>query len=187
MISQIILRALSRAIEAIEEIGVEYTIFGGLALAAWKRLRSSLDIDVMVIIRKDAIDSLISSLQKKGFKLNKERPQVNLGEITLMSFSYPDEESLLDIKVDIAIASGGFPEKAVHNRIKLNVMGKDMWFVRCEDLILLKMLSGRPIDVVDAKELFRMNKEDINVGYLRKQALELNIEQQLRDVEDESK
>ena len=70
MISQIIIRAVSRAIEAIEEIGVEYTIFGGLALAAWKRLRSTLDIDVMVIIRKDAIDSLISSLQKKGFKLN---------------------------------------------------------------------------------------------------------------------
>lgn len=184
MISQIIIKAVNRVIEAIEEIGLDYAIFGGLALQVWKRLRSTLDVDIMVIIKKGEPGILIDTFLKKGLKLDKEKPKVTLGEVTLARFIYPDEESLLDVRVDIAIASGGFPEKVVRNRIKLNIFGKDMWFVRCEDLILLKMLSNRPIDNADAKELLHLNKEIINREYLRKLALELKIGARFRDIEN---
>ena len=185
MISQIIIKAVYKVIETIEEIGLDYVIFGGLALQVWKRLRTTLDVDIMVIIKKGKPGVLIDTILKKGLKLDKEKPKVNLGEITLVRFIYPDEESLLDVRVDIAIASGGFPEKVVRNRVKLNVFGRDMWFVRCEDLILLKMLSNRPIDIADAKELLHLNKEIINMQYLRKQALELKIGVRLRDIEND--
>lgn len=184
MLSQVIIKAINRVIEALEEKGIIYAIFGGLALQAWKRLRSTLDIDIMVISSRKDLDSLTEALLKKGLRLDKSG--VNLEEIALLEFIYPDEESLLDIKVDIAVASGNFAEQVVRNRIKLNVFGKDMRFVKCEDLILLKMLSPRPIDIVDAKELFHLNKEVIDLKYLRKQALKLKLDKQLRDIETHS-
>lgn len=183
MISQIIIRAVNKVVDAIEEQGLDYAIFGGLALQAWKRLRSTLDVDAMVIIKEENINSLMNTILKKGLELDKENPRVNLGEITLLRFIYPDKESLVDIKVDIAVAEGSFPEQVMQNRIKLNVFGRDMWFVGCEDLILLKLLSNRPIDNADAKELIRINSKTINKDYLLKQAIKLKIDKRLIDIE----
>lgn len=182
MISRAIIRTADKIIEAIEESGLDYVIFGGLALQAWRRLRSTLDIDVMVIAKGD-INALIGGILKKGLKLDKDNKEVQLGDITLFRFVYQDEESLLDIKADVAVAKGGFPEKAVRNRIRLNIFGKDMWFVKCEDLIVLKMLSNRPIDIADAKELMCINKEIIDKEYLRKEAAELKISARLKEIE----
>lgn len=184
MISQVIIKALNQVIEAIEELGVDYVIFGGLALGAWKRIRSTLDVDIMVIMKEKDLSYLIDIILKKGLRLDKEKSKVKLGEIALLRFIYFDEESLLDIKVDIAVARGGFAEEVVRNRIKLNVFGKDLWFTRCEDLILLKMLSNRPIDIADAKELRRINKEVIDKDYLYRWAQELKIDTQLREIEE---
>lgn len=184
MISRIIIKVVNRVIGAIEEIGLEYAIFGGLALQVWKRLRSTLDIDIMALTGKQDARTLIDALLKKGLKLDEKKPKVNLGEIILIRFTYSDEESLLDIKVDVAIAGGGFSEQAVRNRVKLNVFGKDMWFVKCEDLILFKILSNRPIDIADAQELFRLNKQTIDMEYLREQAAGLKISRQLRGIEN---
>lgn len=183
MLSQIIIRTVNLVIEALETKGIDYAIFGGLALQAWKRIRSTLDVDIMVIINKEEIEPLIETILEKGLRRDVESPEVKLGEITLFRFIYLDEESLLDIKVDIAIARGGFPKKVVRNRVKLNVLGRDMWFVGCEDLILLKVLSNRPIDIADARELMSINKEVIDKDYLYKQASELKIETQLREME----
>lgn len=127
MLSQVIIKAIHRVIEVIEEKGIDCAIFGGLALQVWKRLRSTLDVDIMVILsRKEDLDSLIDALLKKGLRL--DRSKINLREITLLEFIYPDEESSLDIKVDIAVASGDFAQQVVRNRVKLNVFEKDVWF-----------------------------------------------------------
>ncbi len=183
MISRAIIKAINLVIQAIEESGVDYAIFGGLALQAYKRIRSTLDVDIMVIIKKEDFSPLINIILKQGLKLDKDKPEVKLGEISLVRFIYFDEESLLDIKVDIAIARGGFAEEVVRNRIKLNVFGKDLWFARCEDLILLKVSSNRPIDIADARELLRLNKEVIDQGYLYKRAAELKIERRLEEID----
>lgn len=175
MLSQVIIKTVNQTTGVLEESGIEYAIFGGLALQAWKRIRSTLDVDIMVLIKKADIRPLIEELLKKGLKLDTEKPEVKLGGITLFRFIYSDEESLLDIKVDIAVATSSFFKESVHNRVRLNMLGKDLWFVKCEDLILLKFLSNRPIDIADAEELMQMNKETIDKEYLRKQASELGI------------
>lgn len=182
MISKIVIKAVNKALEAIGEMGLEYAIFGGLALQAWKRIRSTLDVDIMVITKKFDAGALVATMSKKGLEPDKENPKVKLGEITLLRFKYTDEESFVDIKVDVAIAHGDFPEQVVGNRIKLNIFGKEMWFVKCEDLILLKLLSRRPIDIVDAQELFHLNKEILDIQYLRKNALELKINKKLQEI-----
>ena len=184
MMSDVITRTLHNVIEAMEGAGIEYAVFGGLAVQAWKRLRSTLDIDVMVLIKEGkGLNLVTDTMLKQGLKPAPGKQKVQLGDITLLRFVYPDEASSLDIKVDIAVASSGFPQKVVSRGVKLNIAGKDMFLARCEDVILLKVLSDRPIDAIDAKELYAINKEIIDKRYIHETAKELGLSKRLQELE----
>ncbi|MFI5401717.1 MAG: hypothetical protein ACHQ1G_02195 [Planctomycetota bacterium] len=53
----------------------------------------------------------------------------------------------------------------------------------CEDLILLKLVAGRAIDLADAKELFQVNRDSLDLAYLRGQAAGMGITEALAELQ----
>ena len=72
----------------------------------------------------------------------------------------------------------------LERRVWRRIDGWEAWFASAEDLILLKLLAGRPKDMLDVADILFI-QEDLDTGYLRTQAASLAVgpmlEQALED------
>ena len=134
----------------------------------------------MLILNNLEKTILIEKLKREGFELRREN--INLQDIQLARFIYHDNDSLIDISVDIAFAESKYHEEIIKNSVRLEIFGSKMNFAKCEDIILLKLLSSRPIDINDAKELIQINKEKLDFKYLKNKAEMLKIKNKLNSI-----
>ncbi|MCS6860415.1 MAG: nucleotidyltransferase [Abditibacteriales bacterium] len=67
MASEMVLEIAARAAGLLRQHGFEYALIGGLALQPWGRLRSTLDVDLLVLVPEQAIPSLQEVLWEAGF------------------------------------------------------------------------------------------------------------------------
>ncbi len=175
MISNAILGALNSAIAVMETGGLDYCLFGGLAMQVYKRIRATRDVDLMVTVDKKRVTELISRMEKAGFEFDRKKGAVRIRDFELFRFIYTDEDLGLDIFVDLATVATEFQKTVLRRKKRLDFLGVAVNIASCEDLILLKALGNRPIDIADAEGLIEENIRDLNKTYLRKWAEELGV------------
>lgn len=180
--SNIVLEALKQAVKVMRELKADYCLFGGLAMQAYKRIRATMDVDLMVAINKSSISNLISKFETKGFKFDRKRGIVKISGFNLLRFTYTDKNYGLEIFVDIATVNTEFQKQMLSRKQRLDFFGIKINVASCEDLILLKTLAGRPIDKVDARVLIQENLGAIDKDYLKSQAKELGIARGLQQM-----
>jgi len=178
--SNIVLEALKQAVKAAGKLKIDYCLFGGLAMQAYKRIRATMDVDLMVAVDKDRIPDLIFQLESEGLKFDRKRGIVKISGFDLLRFIYTDKRYMLEIFVDIAAANTNFQKQILSRKQRLDFFGIKINIASCEDLILLKVLSGRPIDKLDAQVLIQENLKYIDKSYLTSQARELGTDRSLR-------
>jgi hypothetical protein len=67
-----ILETLDRAWAVLESLGLPIAIIGGLALAAWKHVRATQDVDIFVLADSSSVDSLLQALKESGFRTQRD-------------------------------------------------------------------------------------------------------------------
>jgi hypothetical protein len=67
----------------------------------------------------------------------------------------------------------------VDRAVVRSVDGFSVRVASCEDLILLKLAAGRPIDLADARELVEINREKLDMKYLESRAQTLGLAAEL--------
>ena len=87
------------------------------------------------------------------------------------------EESL---DVDLFLAESEFQSDVMTRRIRAEAEGRTVWLVTPEDLVLLKLIAGRPRDLGDVTDVLFMQGE-LDKGYMRRWADELGVRQKLDD------
>src|SRR5262249_38055773 len=63
------------------------------------------------------------------------------------------------VRLDIALAGARFEKDAIVRAVNAGTSGIDLKVPRVEDLIIMKAVSGRPIDIVDIDILLDMNPQ----------------------------
>ena len=179
MISNAILEALKRAIKVMEKEDVDYCLFGGLAMQVYKRIRATRDVDLMATVNKKKITNFISRMEKAGFKFDRKKGTVRIRDFELLRFIYADEALGLEIFVDLVTTTTEFQKIVLLRKQRLDFLGVAVNIASCEDLILLKILGNRPIDIADAQGLIEENIKDLNKIYLGKRAKELGVDRTL--------
>jgi len=180
MASDIVLEVASRTAALLQSRGVDFALIGGLALQPWGRIRSTLDVDMVVFIPEANQPDFQDALVAAGFRLRTAAP-VRLEHVSLLQSVLPHAASGLDIRVDFIFASSPFHRRILERKVTVAINDHAFPVASCEDLILLKLLGGRPIDRVDASELCQLNAADLDVAYLREQATALGISQELAE------
>ncbi len=82
------------------------------------------------------------------------------------------------LDVDVFLAESEFQEKVMRRRSQLDADGRLTWVVSPEDLVLLKVLAGRPRDLGDVADVLFIQGQ-LDVQYMRHWASELGISQEL--------
>jgi hypothetical protein len=133
---------------------VEFCLIGGLAVAIQAKPRATEDIDLLVLIEEQQIQSLIELL-KKRFSIIHEKNIMHFENATIcrtVLALQPDDAPGV-VVVDFILADRKIYREALRNPISLTIDGVTIPLARPESLIKMKELSNRPQDLLDIAAL----------------------------------
>jgi hypothetical protein len=162
-------------------------VVGGLALAAWKHPRSTLDVEVLLLAEGHQLTTLIKSLRLARFAFRREPPAA-LGETELLQLVYAPPGTYVDVPVDLLLARSADARETLQRRVTLQSaeFGFEVQVLSCEDLIVMKLLAGRIIDRSDAANLLRANATVIDEHLLNSLVARLDLARGLAEIRREA-
>ncbi|RMG00340.1 MAG: hypothetical protein D6726_11410 [Nitrospirae bacterium] len=160
------------------EISFDYVIIGGLAVGIWGYIRATKDIDILSDLKNELLNDFKDILQKKGYEIDIRRGDVFDPIPLLVRITIPEDRGGPAV-ADMLIVTRNWERQILKNKIQIKYEGLTVNLISVEDLILLKLKSGSPIDQVDAKEVFLINKDEIDIEELKNRARQMKIDRSL--------
>lgn len=184
MVADALLAALGHAWRTLDTSGAKMAVMGGIALASWKYVRATRDVDLLVSLEGKSVDDLLAVLRAASIRPRRQPEVTSLGRLRLIQCVYEPPEVFLDLQIDILLAECPYQIQALSRRVEEQLAGLDVsiFVLACEDLILHKLLAGRIIDRVDCASLIRLQRENLDWAYLRHWADYLAVNDGLQEV-----
>ena len=157
----------------LKSLEIPYIITGGMAVSVWGRPRYTADIDVVVEIIPQNINSLAKNLLAvdKDVYVSKEAMQEALEKKGEFNFVHPQS----GLKVDFWVVKDDFEKLKIKRGIYKKIGNKIIHFISPEDLILSKLdwykLSDSTRQLEDIKSVLKISKVDLKYikSWARKQ------------------
>jgi hypothetical protein len=174
-----LVKTLDALIALLNRMSVDYVIMGGLAVRAYSIPRATEDVDITLALDLERLPELYQELEEQDYVVPEPYKSGWLDELKGMHLvklrRYLGDHS---IDVDVFLVETAFQEQVMERRQIAEVEGRPYWIATPEDLVLLKLVSGRPRDWIDVGDVF-FTQGDLDVAYMRQWAKELGVEQQL--------
>jgi predicted nucleotidyltransferase len=172
MNDNLLIKSLKELCLFLEDQGIEYMLIGGLAVGIWAEPRATVDIDFLVAIGLDDFDALRYKLiESRRFVFIHDKP-MNFGKV---SFLRATLKSNTDISVDFLFVDDVFKREALNRKKEIQLTDFLLNIATPEDLIILKLLSGRQQDRLDARKILEIQKDNLDMDYLRTWSEKLGI------------
>jgi hypothetical protein len=157
------LSAAERIFEALQSVGAEYLVVGGLAVNAHGYVRMTVDIDVVIGLEPDNIAKALKALSAAGYEpavpitpeqfvdpANRSRWQVEKDMRVLKLWSDAHPSTPLDVFVSEPFDFASEYANAVRVELREDLT---VTVVRLETLLAMKREAGRPQDLADIAAL----------------------------------
>lgn len=148
------------AFDFLESAGVRHLVIGGLAVVAVGEPRMTGDVDVVGFLSQTDARRLIDRALESGFVLDVRVEQEALEMTGTLRFRKPP------FQLDIILASLPFEETAYSRSTTRKMFRRAIRFPTPEDLILFKVLAGRPKDQNDAIGIIRRHGTKLDRAYI---------------------
>jgi hypothetical protein len=188
MPGDLVLQALQHVWRTLRPLNIPMAVIGGLALAAWKHVRATKDIDLLLSVDVASLDPLLRRLRAAGIRPKRIPPIVTLDQWELIQLNYEPPEAMMELQIDLLLGKSDYHRTALSRRIMTTLPGVDgeIAILACEDLILHKLLANRMIDRADAVALLQLNRDSLDIGYLNHWAEVLGLRSELDEVGQEA-
>jgi len=154
---------LARTAKVLDELGLDYMILGGQAVLAYGVARLTDDIDVTIGADVDQFDHVLSALQRLGFEVLVEDAQSFVKRTMVL----PVRDSESGIRIDMIFSHSDYERVALSRTRKIQVGQTMVNFASPEDLIVHKIVAGRPRDIEDVKGVLIKNP-DVDREYIER-------------------
>lgn len=148
--------------EIMDFLAIPYCIVGGYAVASYGVPRQTGDVDVLAVINGDAA-VVAKKLKGMGFDVSLSRADLldPLGDlITIAS----------DLPIQLIKAKYAYQVDAVRNAITVPYEGRELRVVSLEDLVLLKLKAGSPLDLSDIQSILKVQGSNLDIASLMERA-----------------
>ncbi|MDA2923410.1 hypothetical protein MYX65_01930 [Acidobacteria bacterium AH-259-L09] len=152
--------AFQKTIQLLESSEIPYFVLGGLAVGVLGEPRFTYDVDLDIQLSKDEVPSLLAKAQKVGFTVDLNQAQQDVASFGTFRMCYEQ------VVIDCILASTPLEEQVLKRRQKRPLFEIDTYLPTPEDLILLKIIPGRPKDLVDAESIVLRHGTNLNRAYL---------------------
>ena len=176
------LRALAKLFKEASlalRVPIRFALIGGLGVSAWGAVRATQDIDLLA-------DSDPSPLNRGEFRERLRRYLEEKGCVAEWRVGDPDDPIPLLLRlelprpvrgmaVDILWAHKRWQRQALVRSIPLKVSRLEVFVLRPEDLILMKLEAGGPQDLLDVETLISNPPPELNLRSLEQRAATLRL------------
>ena len=152
---------LERMARALETARIPYMIIGGQAVLLYGEPRLTKDIDVTVGIDLKRLKELVAVAGSLGLD-----PLANPDEFTRQTMVLPCSDPSTGIRVDFILSFSPYEQTALGRAQRVKVGNAGVLFVSLEDLVIHKILAGRPRDLEDVRHVLLRNPT-ADLSYIR--------------------
>jgi len=156
---QKILTDIASAFTAAE---IPYIVIGGQALLLYGELRMTKDIDITLGVDFDDIERVTHSLPADIFEILGKDYKKFAQETRVL----PIKDRQTGIRVDLIFSFSPFEQLAIQRANIVNISSSPVSYASLEDMMVFKMVAGRPRDIEDVRSILIKNSV-FDVQYVR--------------------
>jgi predicted nucleotidyltransferase len=153
---------LERIALKLKGCGLSYMLIGGQAVLLYGEPRLTKDIDITLGAGPEKLDQVLEVAHDLGLRVLVESPQQFVRQTMVLPCLEPES----GIRIDFILSTSLYEQQAL-KRVRLVKIGKaEVHFTSPEDLIIHKVIAGRPRDLEDVKSVLLKNP-GIDLTYIR--------------------
>jgi hypothetical protein len=157
---------LADAARLLEGKQIPYALIGGIAISVHGQTRVTDDVDLIIDGDVDCALALASALDETEFG-----PFFSeVAEVVERAFILPLLHRKTHLKLDVAVGLSGFEKQAVARAQRHLVLGTVVPVATAEDLLIMKILAGRPQDEQDVHGLVIASGDRLDWDYCQETA-----------------
>ena len=174
-----LISTLDALIAQLERMGIEYVIMGGLAVRAYAIPRATEDIDFTLAMDCEGLPELFRTLESDQYTVPEAYKTGWVDEVKGLKLVKIKRYVVgRSIDIDLFLAESAYQDEVLRRKCLADVEARRYWIASAEDLVLLKLVAGRPRDWIDVADvLFTQGRLDEQ--YMRRWAVELGVEDEL--------
>ncbi|MGH9660664.1 MAG: nucleotidyltransferase [Bryobacteraceae bacterium] len=161
---------LVTALSAILARWGRWYVFGAQAVIAYGVPRLSADVDVTLRLDPDDPEAFVREMEAAGFALRVDDPGF-VRRTRVMPFVH----IRTGMPLDIVLAGSGLEDEFLDRVRLVNLGGTTVPLIDPEDLVIAKVLAGRPKDIEDVRQLWRLHGRDLNAERVRTVLAQLEL------------
>ncbi len=154
---------LLRALSAILDRWGRWYLFGAQAVVAYGAPRFSADVDVTVELDPDDPERFVRDMEAGGFALRVDDPDF-VRRTRVMPFVHV----ATGMPLDVVLAGSGLEDEFLDRAKTTDIGGARVPLIDVADLIVGKIVAGRPKDAEDARSLWRIHGSDARRRRIRR-------------------
>lgn len=143
---------LARLARGLDAAALPYMIIGGQAVLLHGEPRLTRDVDVTLGVGLERLDDLLAALPGLGL-----RPLVDPSDFTRRTLVLPCEDPGTGVRVDFILSFTPYERDAIARARRVLLGGTEVAFATAEDLVVHKVLAGRPRDLEDVRGVLLKN------------------------------
>lgn len=148
-------KILSRVAEALTKRTVSYMIIGGQAVLRYGEPRLTKDIDVTLGLGVEGFQTIMDAVAELTLRVLVEDPEAFVRKTMVLPAL--DEDS--GIRVDFIFSFSEYERQAIERAVSVRVGNATVKFASLEDVVIHKMVAGRPRDIEDVRSILLKNPQ----------------------------
>ncbi len=167
---------LKRLARGLSRARIPYMVIGGQAVLLYGEPRLTRDIDVTLGLGVGEVDRVVTVTERLGLKtiIRNYRAFVN------KTMVLPVIEPRTSIRVDFIFSFTEYERQAISRSRRVRLGNTGVRFASLEDLIIHKVMAGRPRDIEDVQSIIlRTPKYDVRYVTKWLKILERNVDEEL--------
>lgn len=146
-------KILRRIARALKHASIPYMVIGGQAVLIYGEPRLTRDIDITLGIGVGELARVKKILPEMGLKVLVKEEE----EFVARTMVLPTKDKESEIRVDFIFSFSPYERQAIRRARNIKLGRTQVKFASLEDVVIHKVISGRPRDLEDIKSILVKN------------------------------
>ena len=150
--------------------GIRYVIVGGVAAGVVGEPRATIDVDLVTFLPQEELDLFLGFLRKRRTRFSEREIRKHVRGNAFFRMT------VAGTQVDFIVGESAFEFDVLTRAVKVWMFGVRIPVASPEDVLLMKLVSGRTIDWLDAKAIQVRQGTKLDGSYLKSWAARLRVQ-----------
>ncbi len=154
---------LSQLARGLDRRGIPYMLIGGQAVLLYGEPRLTRDVDVTLGVGPEKLSVILDLVAESRWQVLTDSP----ADFVAKTLVLPCMDADSGIRVDLIFSFSPYERQAIGRARVVHVAGASVRYAAVEDLIIHKIVAGRPRDLEDVRSVLLKNPQ-LDVQYVRR-------------------